>query len=101
MSSEPRCITGISARHGPHHAAQMFTTAGWPFSSARRLRRAFRAPGRIWLAWLWRAARGAGDPLRRWEISAGLRVVALGGADVCFEADFSPTTRTATRAIAA
>src|SRR4051794_10732084 len=101
MSSETRCITGISARHGPHHAAQMFTTAGWPRSAARRLRSALRAPGRIWLAWLCNAASGAGEPLRRREISDGLRRVAAGGADVSFEADDSPTTRIATRAIAA
>ena len=78
MSSDTRCITGISARHGPHHAAQMFTTAGWPCSAASRGCRPLRAPGRIWFAWRCRAASGGGAPARRWEISAALSVVACG-----------------------
>src|SRR3954447_25650813 len=96
MSIETRCITGISARHGPHHAAQTFTTAGWPRRAARRLRRPLRAPGRIWLAWRCRAptgggaprpgrgraAGGGGPPRGGGEIVAALRVVpAFGGGD--------------------
>src|SRR5437867_10182531 len=36
-----RC--GASAMHGPHHAAQILTTTGFPWSDARRLRNAARS----------------------------------------------------------
>ena len=96
MSSETRCITGISARHGPHQAAQMFTTAGWPRSAASRVCRPLRAPGRISFAWLCSAASAGGAPSRRCRISPAVSVVALGGVAVSFDASETPRTRTTT-----
>src|SRR3954452_11418391 len=82
------CMTGNSARQGPHQDAHLLTTTGWPFSEASRDLNALAPPFRSCPPSAWSEASAAGEPA-----SALLLTAALGAA--LFGSDPQPATTAA------